>query len=110
MPKGVRGSGKTRERMLAPEEARAERARLQEQLQRIEAQDAQRYALIGRVVAHQAETDQAFAAQLRELLDRNIKDRGERMCVGLATKQRGRRRATADEPDLAAPSATAMTE
>lgn len=87
--------------MLSPEETRAERTRLQEELQRIEAQDAQRFAIIGRVVAHQAETDETFATQLRELLDRTIKDRGERLCVGLTTTRRGRRRATTAELDLA---------
>lgn len=106
MPKGVRGSGAARNRMLSPEEARQERARLQEQLERIEAQDTERYAIIGRIVAHQAEHDEAFATQLRELLDRNVKERGERMCVGLTTKQRGRRRAATAEPTLASAAAT----
>ena len=110
MPRGVPRSGERRERMLSPEQARKERARLQEQLQRIEAQDTQRYAIIGRVAAQQAETDEAFAKQLRELLDRNVTDRGERMCIGLTTTRRGRRRATTDEPDQAGAAATAMTE
>ncbi len=55
--------------MLSPEQARQERARLHEELQRIEAQDTQRYAIIGRVAAQQAETDEAFAKQLRGLLE-----------------------------------------
>ena len=110
MPKGVRGSGRTRERMLSPEEARTERARLQEQLQRIEAQDTQRYAIIGRVVALQAETDDEFAKQLHELLDRNVKDRGERMCIGLTTTRRGRRRASTEAPTAEGAEPTRMTE
>src|SRR5215212_2668205 len=48
MPKGVRGSGTLKPKRLSPEEARQERERLQAQLAALEAQDAQRYAIIGR--------------------------------------------------------------
>jgi hypothetical protein len=76
---------------LSPDEARQERERLQAQLREIEAYDARRYAVIGRVVAHRAEDDPAFAQTIRELLDREVTDRGERMCVGLTTPRRGGR-------------------
>ena len=103
MPRGVPRSGEKRERVLSPERAREERARLQAQLERLEAQDAQRYAVIGRVVAHHAKGDQAFAQQLRELLDCNVTDRGERMCVGLSTARRGGRRAIGSQAGMQGP-------
>jgi hypothetical protein len=91
MPKGARGSRATRRRALSPDEARQERERLQAQLREIEAHDARRYAVIGRVVAHRAEHDQRFAEELRGMLDREVTDRGERLCVGLTTPRRGGR-------------------
>lgn len=110
MPRGVPRSGPTRERRLSPEEARAEREKLEAQLERLEAQDRERYAIIGRVVAHRAEHDEAFARQLRELLDRHVTDRGERMCVGLTAPRRGRRRkAGAEVTGATAEVATART-
>ena len=95
--------------MLSLERACEERARLQEQLQRLEQQDAQRYAIIGRVVAHHAEGDQAFAQQLRKLLDRNVTDRGERMCVGLSTTRRRGRARGADVTEATDEVAMTMT-
>ena len=110
MPRGVPKSGERRERVLSPERAREERARLQAQLERIEQQDRERYAVIGRVVAHHAEADQAFAQLLRELLDRAVTDRGERMCVGLSpTRRGGRRRRGADVTDATDEVAATMT-
>jgi hypothetical protein len=91
MPKGVRGSGKVRRSTLSLEEARQQREKLQAQLRELEAQDAERYAVIGRVVAHRAEHDVTFATELREMLDREVTDRGERMCVGLPIPRRGGR-------------------
>ena len=83
MPKGVRGSGTARKNVLSPEEARQERERLQAQLHELEAYDARRYALVGRVVMKIAESDEAFSTQLRGILDRNVKDRHERLALGL---------------------------
>ncbi len=100
MPKGVRGSGTARKKVLSPEEAQQERERLQAQLQELEAYDARRYAVVGRVVMKLAESDEAFATQLRGILDRGITDRHERQALGLEeTVRRGRRRqrSAADE-------------
>ncbi len=83
MPKGVRGSGAARERVLSADKARKLREKLQAQLQQIEAHDAKRYALVGRVVMKLAESDDAFAAQLRGILDRGVTDRHERYALGL---------------------------
>ena len=83
MPKGVRGSGTSSPRPLSPEAARQERERLQAQLRELEAHDARRYAVVGRVVMKVAESDAAFAAQLRGILDREVKDRHERLALGL---------------------------
>ncbi len=92
MPRGVRGSGTVRRGTLSLEEARQRREQLQAQMRELEAYDAQRYAVIGRVVAHRAEHDATFATELRELLNREVTDRGERMCVGLPIPRRGGRR------------------
>lgn len=91
MPRGVPGTDRKRTAALSPEEMRQKREALQAQLRELEAQDAQRYAIIGRVVAHRGEADAAFAAELRAMLDREVKDRGERLCVGLTNPRRGGR-------------------
>ena len=83
MAKGVRGSGTARRNVLSPEEARQERERLQAQLHELEAHDARRYAVVGRVVLKVAEGDEAFAAQLRGILEHEVKDRHERLALGL---------------------------
>ena len=83
MPKGVRGSGTARKSVLSPEEARQERERLQAQLHELEAHDARRYAVVGRVVMRLAESDNAFATQLRGILERGVTDRHERQALGL---------------------------
>ena len=92
MPKGVRGSGAGRKTTLSPEEARQERERLQAQLQELEAHDARRYALVGRVVLKVAESDEAFTAQLRGILEHEVKDRHERLALGLDESVRPRPR------------------
>src|SRR5690242_4319187 len=96
MPRGVPGTGMKRTAALSPEEMRQKREALQAQLRELEAQDAERYAIIGRVVAHRAEADEAFARELRGMLDREVKDRGERLCVGLTIPRRGGRGRAAD--------------
>lgn len=96
MPRGFPRAGTKRTATLSPEEMRQKRDALQAQLRELEAQDAQRYAIIGRVAAHRAEADEAFAKELREMLDREIMDRGERLCVGLTVPRRGGRRRVAD--------------
>jgi hypothetical protein len=101
MPRGVRGSGtQRRNQSLSPDALKAKRAELQAELERIEAQDNERYAAIGRAVEKEAESDTKLAEQLRGILERNVTDRGERMCLGLSTQQRGgrRRKETATEP------------
>src|SRR5947209_7531614 len=95
MPRGVPKTGTKRTAALSPEEMRQKREALQAQLRELEAQDAERYAIIGRVVAHRAEADAAFAEELRAMLDREVKDRGERLCVGLTNPSRGGRRSAA---------------
>ena len=91
MPKGVRGSGTARKGVLSPEEARQERERLQAQLHELEAHDARRYAVVGRVVMKVAEGDETFAAQLRGILEHEVKDRHERLALGLDESVRTRR-------------------
>ena len=91
MPEGVRGSGVGRKTTLSPEEARQERERLQAQLHELEAHDARRYAVVGRVVMKVAESDEAFSAQLRGILEREVKDRHERLALGLDESVRPRR-------------------
>ena len=104
MAKGVRGSGTARKSVLSPDEMRQQRERLQAQLSELEAQDARRYAVIGRVVAHRAERDATFAEELRGMLDREVTDRGERMCVGLTTARRaGGRRAIGSQAGMQGP-------
>ena len=111
MVRGVRGSGMGRKPSLSPEQARQQRQRLQTQLQELETHDAQRYTVIGRVVAHRAERDETFAKELREMLDREVTDRGERMSVGLPTARRGcRRRAGAEDTTASAGAPTDMPE
>ena len=92
MPKGVRGSGVGRKTTLSPEEARQERERLQAQLHELEAHDARRYAVVGRIVMRVAESDEAFAAQLRGILEHEVKDRHERLALGLDESVRPRPR------------------
>ena len=92
MPKGVRGSGAGRKTTLSPEEARQERERLQAQLHELEAHDARRYAVVGRIVMRVAESDEAFAAQLRGILEHEVKDRHERLALGLDESVRPRPR------------------
>ena len=98
MPKGVRGSGTARKSVLSPEKARQERERLQAKLHELEAYDARRYAVVGRVVMKLAESDEAFAGQLRGILERGVKDRHERLALGLdeSVKRGGRRRTGAN--------------
>jgi hypothetical protein len=98
-----------RERILPPDKAREMREKLQAQLQQIEQQDTLRYAAIGRAVEKEAESDPKLAAQLQDILARNVTDRGERMCLGLVNRQRGGRRSKAttgqlssDQPDRGA--------
>ncbi len=112
MPKGVRGSGAARERVLSADKARELREKLQAQLQQIEAHDAKRYALVGRVVMKLAESDDAFAAQLRGILDRGVTDRHERYALGLdeIARRGGRRRKSAETPSNADAAAVAMAE
>jgi hypothetical protein len=108
MPKGARGSGTARKSLLTPEEARQERERLQAQLKALEEQDLHRYAAIGRAVEKEAESDPKLAEQLHGILERNVTDRGERMCLGLTSTRRGGRRRvasgelSADAPDRGA--------
>lgn len=110
MAKGVRGSGTARKNVLSPDEMRQQRERLQAQLRELEAQDARRHAVIGRVVAHRAERDEAFAEELRGMLDREVTDRGERLCVGLPTARRaGGRRAIGSQAGMQGP-ITASTD
>jgi hypothetical protein len=93
MPRGLKGSGtQRRSQSLSPEELRAKRAELRAELERLEAQDKERYAAIGRAVEKEAESEQKLADQLRSILERNVTDRGERMCLGLTTTRRGGRR------------------
>ena len=110
MPKGVRGSVTARKSVLSPDEMRQQRERLQAQLRELEAQDARRYAVIGRVVAHRAERDATFAEELRGMLDREVTDRGERMCVGLTTTRRGGRRRAGAEAAVDTDAAVAMAK
>src|SRR5688572_20455956 len=111
MPRGVRGSGtQRRQQSLSPEALRAKREELRAELERIEAQDNERYAAIGRAVEKEAESDPKLAEQLRGILERNVTDRGERMCLGLVSGTRGGRRRrdasggelSADQPDRGA--------
>jgi hypothetical protein len=99
MPRGVRGSGTTRERVLSPEKAREMREQLQAKLQQIEEHDAKRYAVVGRVIMRLAESDEAFGTQLRGILERGVTDRHERLALGLDQSVRrggpGRPRKTA---------------
>jgi hypothetical protein len=97
MPKGIPGSGSTRQRRLSPEEARQERERLQAQLKALEEQDMHRYAAIGRAVEQEAESDPKLAEQLRGILERNVTEKGERMCLGLMPRRGGRRRGASGE-------------
>src|SRR3712207_5731894 len=91
MPQNARDAGiKRRTRSLSPDKLRMRRAELQAELERIEAQDKERYAAIGRAVEKEAENDPTFAKQLRGMLERNVTDRAERVCLGLATARRGR--------------------
>lgn len=112
MPKGVRGSGTGRKAALSPEEARAKREQLQAQLHELEAYDARRYALVGRVVSKLAEGDEAFAAQLRDILEREVTDRQERLTLGLdqIARRGGRRRAPAEAPAVSTAAPTDMPE
>jgi hypothetical protein len=71
---------------LSPEQARQQREKLQVQLRELETHDAQRYTVIGRVVAHRAERDETFAKELREMLDVRSPIGGERMSVGLTNR------------------------
>ena len=111
MPRGVRGSGvERRTASLSPEELRAKRAQLQAELERLEAQDVERYAAIGRAIEKEAESDPKLAEQLHGILERNVTDRGERMCLGLLTKRRGgRRRAGTDVTEASDEVAMTMT-
>jgi hypothetical protein len=103
MPRGVRGSGtQRRQQSLSPEALRAKRAELQAELERIEAQDNERYAAIGRAVEKEAESDPKLAQQLHDILERNITDRGERVCLGLGSARRGGRRRKASAGELSA--------
>ena len=109
MPRGVKGSGtQRRQQSLSPEQLRAKRAELQAEMERLEAQDKERYAAIGRAVEKEAESDPKLAEQLRGILERNVTDRGERMCLGLSSTRRGGRRRAA--PTAAEASPTAMPE
>ncbi len=114
MPRGVRGSGATRERVLSPDRAREERERLQAQLRELEAHDARRYALVGRVVMKLAESDEAFATQLRGILERDVTSRHERLALGLdeiaRRGGRGRRRAAGSQAGMAGPIAPSSAE
>jgi hypothetical protein len=105
MPRGVRGSGtQRRNQSLSPEELRAKRAELQAEMERLEAQDKERYAAIGRAVEQEADVDKEFATKLRGILERNVTDRGERVCLGLPSPRRGgRRRASSGELSADAP-------
>ena len=110
MPRGVRGSGSTRQRFLSPDEARAERERLQAQLQQLEDQATLRYALVGRAVAEHAEADTTFAQQLQSILEQRVTNRGERLILGLSTVRRGgRRRRGADVTEATDEVAATMT-
>lgn len=100
MARGVKGSGtQTRKPSLSPDELRAKRAELQAELARLEAQDNERFVAIGRAVEKHADTDRDFANQLRGILERNVTERSERVCLGLETKRRGGRRPKATNPD-----------
>lgn len=112
MPKGVRGSGTGRKAALSPEEARAKREQLQAQLHELEAYDARRHALVGRVVLKLAESDETFATQLRGILEREVTDKHERLALGLAqiARRGGRRRETVETPTNADAAAVAMAE
>ncbi len=114
MPKGVRDSGTARESPLSLEEARQERERLQARLHELEAHDAKRYAVIGRVIMRLAESDEAFATQLRGILERGVTDRHERLALGLDKSVRrggrGRRRKAEETPSNADAAAVAMAE
>jgi hypothetical protein len=91
MPRTMGDSGtKRRKRSLSPDELRTRRVELQAELERIEAQDKERYAAIGKAVEKHAETDQKFAEMLPGILERYVTDRGERVCLGLTTARRGR--------------------
>lgn len=96
MPRGFPGTRTRRTAALSPEEMRQKRETLQAQLRELEAQDTERYAIIGRVAAHRAESDPAFAEELRTMLDREVMDRGERLCVGLTNPRRGDRKRTGE--------------
>lgn len=96
MARAAARTGTRRTATLSPEQMQQKRETLQAQLRELEAQDAQRYAIIGRVVAHRAESDEAFASELRAMLDHAVTDRGERLCVGLTNPRRGGRRRAND--------------
>jgi hypothetical protein len=108
MPKGFPNSGpRAKPQALSPQDLRARRAELQAELARLEAQDNERYAAIGRAVEKHADTDQKFAQELRGILERNVTDRGERVCLGLdEVKRRGR--PAKQVPDATLPSASVM--
>jgi seryl-tRNA synthetase len=115
MPKGIPGSGTPRAKQaLSPAEIQARRAELeakraalQAEHDQLEAQDKERYAAIGKAVEKHADTDPEFAKKLRDILERNVTDRGERVCLGLEeVKRRGRPAKQAADATL--PSAAAM--
>ena len=115
MPKGIPGSGTPRTKQpLTPAEIAAKRAELearraelQAEHDRLEAQDNERYAAIGKAVEKHADTDKEFAQKLRGILERNVTDRGERVCLGLDSMKR-RGRPAKQETDATLPSAAAM--
>jgi hypothetical protein len=108
MPKGIPKSGtRAKQQSLSPQDRHAKRAELQAGLEKLEAQDNERFAAIGRAVEKHAEDDQKFAEMLPGILERYVSDRGERVCLGLEeVKRRGRRAREAADATL--PSAAAM--
>jgi hypothetical protein len=70
--------------------------------------------MVGRLIMRLAESDDAFAAQLRGILDRGVTDRHERLALGLdeiaRRGGRGRRRADADRSAPAEATPTDMPE
>ncbi len=110
MPRGVPKSYTARQRTLSPERAREMREKLQAQLRELEAQDTQRYALIGRAISEHAVADPGFAETLQSILDQRVTDKDERVRLGLTTARRVRRRATAAAPTAEGNEPTRMTE
>lgn len=106
MPRKAASGGAHRARVLSPKETEERRAQLQAELASLEAQDARRLAAIGRAIEKHADNDPAFATELRRILEANVTDRGDRVCLGLDKPRRGGRRRSTAAPEAVSTSAS----